>query len=99
MYLLHIFLCHLRSMVGTGFIGYMKLREKYATVLVTNNHVIPTEENAMGSRLTFDNVVPGSRCVLRGCNLFKRSGFWSSPEQEVILHTSCVTIIVIKCAT
>jgi len=78
---------HHRRMIGTGFIGYMKLRDKYATVFITNNHVITTEEDAMGSRLTFDDAIPGSRFVLQGCKVFKRSGFWCSPEQEVICYS------------
>ena len=75
---------HDRRMVGTGFIGYMKLRDNYAAVFITNNHVITTEEDAMGSRITFENPPPGSKHVLQGFRLFKRSGLWFSPENEVI---------------
>jgi len=74
---------HHRRMVGTGFIGYMKLKDKYATVFITNNHVITTVEDAMGSRLTFENAFPGSKYVLQGFKVFKRSGFWCSSEKDV----------------
>ena len=74
---------HYRSMVGTGFIAYMMLRDRYSMVLVSNNHVITTEEDAMGSRLTFENALPDCRCVLQGCKIFVPGSFWCSPMSDV----------------
>ena len=71
-------------MTGTGFIGYAKCsEEKYCTVLVTNNHVIETFDDAMGSRIIFENVFPDCNITLRGSEICVRNSFWSSPLSEV----------------
>ena len=75
-------------MTGTGFIGYAKCGEdKYCTVLVTNNHVIETFEDAMGSRIIFENVLPDRNITLRGPEICVRNSFWHSSVNEV---TSCL---------
>ena len=71
-------------MTGTGFIGYAKCGEgKYCTVLVTNNHVIKTFDDAMGSRMTFENVFPDRNITIRGSEICKENSFWCSPMSEV----------------
>ena len=72
-----------RQTVGTGFIGYTKYKDKYITVLVTANHVIPTFEDAKASRITFENLLPDNKkLTLKGFEIFT-GGFWSSPLREV----------------
>lgn len=71
-------------MTGTGFIGYAKCGEdKYCTVLVTNNHVIKTFDDAMGSRIIFENVFPDRNITLRGHEICVKNSFWCSPLHEV----------------
>ena len=86
-----------RQTVGTGFIGYAKCRDKYITVLVTANHVIPEFEDAKASRIAFENLLPDSKkLVLKGFEIFIGS-FWSSPQREVcmlISYAFCVLQIV-----
>jgi len=67
---------------GTGFIGYTAYKEKYITVLVTANHVIPNFEDAKASRITFENVLTDKKIILKGFEIFT-GGFWSSPLMEV----------------
>ena len=70
-------------MTGTGFLGYAKCGEgKYCTVLVTNNHVITNFDDAMGSRIIFENVFDHN-VTLRGPDIFVMNSFWFSPMTEV----------------
>ena len=74
---------HYRQTVGTGFIGYTKYKDKYITVLVTANHVIPTLEDGKASRIAFENLLPDNKkLVLKGFEIFT-GAFWSSPLREV----------------
>ena len=71
-------------MTGYGFVGYVKCSEgRYSTVLVTNNHVIKTFDDAMGSRIIFENVFPDRNITLRGSEICVRNSFWCSPLNEV----------------
>jgi len=71
-------------MTGTGFVGYAKCSEgKYCTVLVTNNHVIETFDDAMGSRIIFENVFSDYNVTLKGSEICVKNSFWSSPMKEV----------------
>jgi len=63
---------------GTGFIGYTAYKQKFITVLVTANHVIPNFEDAKASQITFENVLPNKKIILKGFEIFT-GGFWSSP--------------------
>ena len=81
--LLHMHTLHCRQTVGTGFIGYTKCKDKYITVLVTANHVIPEFEDGKASRVIFENVPPDNKkIVLKGFEIFT-GDFWSSPMKEV----------------
>ena len=68
------------AQIGTGFVGYMKCKKDYSTVLMTNNHVIPSENDATGSRIVFDNLLPGQQRTLEGSKIFKKNGFYTSEE-------------------
>ena len=71
-------------MTGTGFVGYAKCGEgRYCTVLVTNNHVIETFDDAMDSRIIFENAFSDRNITLRGYEIFVRNSFWRSPLNEV----------------
>ena len=75
-------LCY-RQTVGTGFIGYTKYKDKYITVLVTANHVIPALEDGKASRFAFENLLPDNKnVILKGLEIFTGE-FWSSPVREV----------------
>ena len=81
--LLHMYTLLYRQTVGTGFIGYTKYKDKYITVLVTANHVIPAFEDAKASRISFENLLPDNKkVVLKGFEIFT-GAFWSSPLREV----------------
>ena len=84
-----------RQTVGTGFIGYTKCEDKYITVLVTANHVIPEFKDAKASRIAFGNLLPDKKkLVLRGFEIFT-GNFWSNPSREVcmlISHAYCILI-------
>ena len=56
--------------------------------LITNNHVIPTPQEASASRITFENVFPGRKCTLKGCDIFVKGkeAFRSSPDSKVCTH-------------
>ena len=72
-----------RQTVGTGFIGYINYKDKYITVLVTANHVIPKFEDAKASRIAFENLLPDNKkLILKGFEIFT-GNFWSSPLREV----------------
>ena len=74
---------HCRYTVGTGFIGYTKYKDKYITVLVTANRVIPEFEDGKASRIVFENLLPdNNKLVLKGYEIFT-GDFWSSPSEEV----------------
>ena len=77
-----------RRTVGTGFIGYTKYKDKYITVLVTANHVIPDFEDGKASRIIFENVLPDKKkIVLKGFEIFTGAlSFWSSPLKEVHMN-------------
>ena len=87
---------HCRQTVGVGFIGYSKYKDKYITVLVTANHVIPDFEDGKASRIAFENLLPGNkRIVLKGFEIFT-GGFWSSPSREVCMilidSSNCIEV-------
>ena len=72
-----------RQAIGTGFIGYTKYKDKYITVLVTANRVIPDFEYGKASRIAFENLLPDNKkLLLKGFEIFT-GGFWSSPLREV----------------
>ena len=67
-------------MTGTGFIGYARCGEgKYCTLLLTSNHVTKTFDDAMGSRMIFENVLPDRNITVRGSEICKENYFWCSP--------------------
>ena len=71
-------------MNGTGFLGYAKCGErKYCTVLVTNNHVIESFEDAMDCQLIFENVYGDHKITLNGSDIFEKDSFWCSPVNQV----------------
>lgn len=77
-------------MTGTGFLGYTKCGEgNYCAVLVTNNHVIASFDDAMGSRFIFENVFPDHIVTLRGSDICVKNSFWCSPMRQV---TNCVYV-------
>ena len=71
-------------MGGTGFIRYAKCGEgKYCTLLVTNNHIIKTFDDAMDSQIIFESVFSDYNITLRGSEICKDNSFWYSPKSEV----------------
>ena len=57
--------CHVPCYLWTNLICLEQPAEgKYCTVLVTNNHVIKTFEDAMGRRIIFENVFPDRNITL-----------------------------------
>ena len=71
-------------MTGTGFLGYAKCGDgRYCTVLVTNNHVITSFEDAMGSLLVFENVHVDHKINLKGSDIFVKDSYWCSPMSQV----------------
>ena len=78
--------------MGTGFIGYLGMREKFFNVLVTNNHVIQSVGDAMGCRLKFENAFGrGLHCTVKLCDAIAQGpdNFWTSSENEVCM---CVRV-------
>ncbi|XP_065900703.1 uncharacterized protein [Dysidea avara] len=79
--------CRIRSplMVATGFIAYVKGKEGFNLALVTNNHVIRTADEAMASRITFENVFPDHKVTLKGFQIFlkEKNAFRCSRETEL----------------
>ncbi|XP_065911833.1 uncharacterized protein [Dysidea avara] len=80
--------CRIRSprTTGTGFIANVQTRgDEYGMALITNNHVIPTPQEASASRITFENVFPGRKCTLKGCDIFVKGkeAFRSSPDSKL----------------
>ena len=67
---------------GTGFIGFVRVRGDYFTALITNNHVVSSLEDAMSSRITFEQVP-----TIKLCNLIDKGtdNFFTSPQNEVWL--------------
>ena len=71
-------------MTGTGFIGYVKCDEgRNCTVLVTNNHVITSFDDAVDSLLVFENVCADRKITLRGSDIFVADFFRCSPMSQV----------------
>jgi len=73
-------------MVATGFIAYVKRDEEFNMALVTNNHVIMTADDAMASRIAFENVFPdGRKVTLKGFQIFlkQKGAFRCSPDAQV----------------
>jgi len=79
-------------MTGTGFLGYAKCGQNYCTVLVTNNHVIENFDDAMGSRLIFENVLPDQHVILKGADIFVENSFWCSPLKEVTMFMKILVL-------
>ena len=78
--------------MGTGFIGYLGVGREYFNVLVTNNHVIQTLDDAMSCRLKFENAFDrGQHCTVKLCDAISEepNNFWTSPIYEVC---SCVRV-------
>ena len=83
-------------MTGTGFIGYLGVGKEYFNVLMTNNHVIKTLEDAMCSRLKFENAFgQGQHCTVKLYDVIAVgvNNFWTNSENEV-----CVCVCVCVCA-
>ena len=57
--------------------------------LITNHHVIPTAQEALASRITFENVFPGRKCTLKGCDIFikDKEAFRCNPDSKVCTLT------------
>ena len=69
--------------MGTGFIGYLGMGGKFFNVLVTNNHVIQSVEDAIGCRLKFENAFDrGRHCTVKLCDAIAQDpdNFWTSLE-------------------
>ena len=85
-----------RTMVATGFIAYVNSKEELNMALVTNNHVIRTADEAMVSRITFENVFPDRKVTLKGFHIFskEKDAFRCSRETEVLCVCMCVRVSV-----
>ena len=84
-------------MTGTGFIGYLGVGGEYFTVLVTNNHVIQTLDDAKSSRLKFESAFgKGQHCTVKLCDAIadEPNNFWTSSVNEVC---GCVRVSVSVC--
>ena len=95
MYLSVNMLPHSR-MTGTGFIGYLGVGGEYFTVLVTNNHVIQTLDDAKSSLLKFESAFgKGQHCTVKLCDAIADDpyNFWTSSVNEVC----CVCVWVCAC--
>ena len=75
--------------MGTGFIGFVGLRGDYFTALVTNHHVIPSLEDAMSSRITFEKVP-----AIKLCNIIVKGAdnFITSPLEMVSSFEAYVVV-------
>lgn len=83
------------QITGTGFIGYLGMDGEYFIVLVTNNHVIQTVEDAMYSRLRFENAFDkGRHCTVKLCDVIAKgpNNFWTDSKHKV-----CVCVCVCAC--
>ena len=86
-------------MVATGFIAIVKSKEGLNMALVTNNHVLRTADDAMASRIAFENVFPDRKVTFKGFHIFfkEKDAFRCSRETEVLCVCMCVCVYPYTC--
>jgi len=77
---------------GTGFFGFLQLSDKPSVVLVTNHHVIGSEDGAAKSFLEFESV--DIRLQLK--ELLVKATYIYSDEEKVtllIVRVCCLRVV------